>query len=864
MTEIIVEGRKVKVSDDFLSLPPDEQERTVEEIARSLGAAPAQPAAQRSGFMGQVNAGIADAVGGLVDFVNPFDAPVWGQYGLQTGSAREGMKQGMSSLGIDVAQGAPQGAMEGMARGAGLAAGSIIPASLVARIASVVPGAVGMMGRDAFASMATKTGTVAEIGAGAVSGGIAEGARSAGAPGWLADSLAVVAPIGAVAGGAALARGVGATAKALPLTGAAIRAGQATIKAMAPMTAAGAREVAKTRLRNLAGGEDRAAELGGMIDPQDALKRTPAQQTGDENMLGLEAAGAAESPVMRERLAARRAETGQAAVAGVQAGSGRIADTRAYFTARLTEVKDGMKSRLDRVMQMATEAVDAVGPRASETGNATALVGKIKTELDAALAREADLWNAVPRDARIATTKTQSAVDRIVKETPWAQRRDIPADLQAAFGPNGALGDATTVAELHGLYSEMRRVARSAMAGTDQNKNRARIANDIAEAILSDLGAIGGESPAGRAINEARVFSRALHETFDQGAVGRILRRTIDGDEAVTPEAALARTVGRGGSQGVADAAKIEAAAPDAAGEITDYLRGRFMDAVITPDGTFSPKRAAAFMRENRETLARYPGLVAEFRRALGSRNAAEAFAARTDARIKAAETGSTPARFNAGQEKDAIFAIIGADNPALAARSAVATARKDQSGKAVAGLKAAFSDYLIGKAGTEGGLSAAKLAGLLADRQFVAAARQVYSGEEWANIQKIASALTRMETKPASVGGVINEGGNALIDYIVRMQAARIGGQMGGGSMGGSLQTANIFTARARDMLGRLTNDKARQLLMDAIEDPALMRALLMEPKAIYASKPAQSKLAPYFVGGVSGAAAGQEPAAR
>ena len=45
MTTLNIEGRKVKVSDDFLSLPPAEQQATVEEIARSLNLAPKPPEA---------------------------------------------------------------------------------------------------------------------------------------------------------------------------------------------------------------------------------------------------------------------------------------------------------------------------------------------------------------------------------------------------------------------------------------------------------------------------------------------------------------------------------------------------------------------------------------------------------------------------------------------------------------------------------------------------------------------------------------------------------------------------------------------------------------------------------------------------
>ena len=51
---------------------------------------------------------------------------------------------------------------------------------------------------------------------------------------------------------------------------------------------------------------------------------------------------------------------------------------------------------------------------------------------------------------------------------------------------------------------------------------------------------------------------------------------------------------------------------------------------------------------------------------------------------------------------------------------------------------------------------------------------------------------------------------------------------------MGGSIQTANIFTERARKALRNLTNDRARQLLLDAVEDPELFKELLRTPASI------------------------------
>lgn len=71
---------------------------------------------------------------------------------------------------------------------------------------------------------------------------------------------------------------------------------------------------------------------------------------------------------------------------------------------------------------------------------------------------------------------------------------------------------------------------------------------------------------------------------------------------------------------------------------------------------------------------------------------------------------------------------------------------------------------------------------------------------------------------------------------------------------VGGALQTAQIATTRAQKFLANMTNDKARQLLIDAVEDPKLMRELLMRRPANRPSpERTRTMLAPYIAGGAS-----------
>lgn len=835
-----------------------ESARRMARLAKSLGDEGTQPR-DGNGFMGQLNAGIADTAGGLVDFINPLD-----DLGV-TGSAREGLRSGMEAIGAAVADDEPDGVVQGLGRGTGNAVAAFAPTVKGLQSLRSVGGAIGAAADDAYRALTSVGGAATEAVAGATAGGAREAAESAGAPEWAQNVAEVAVPavgLPAATGAARGAvRGTGRMVEAAPLTGAAVRVGRDVKRGLFPMTEGGAREVARDRLHTLAGGEERANALGRSIRVDEDLNRTPAQQTGDPNLLGLERSAANESPVLRERLDARRDGSRETARESIDSMGGDVSETRDFFDSRLRQFRSDIQGRVDEAISRADTGLDATAPRRSESDNSLQAVGRIKRELDTQLMREADLWNAVPRGAAVGTGNVRSAYQEIAQSIPKAQREDLPGVASRLLGDgDDAFADRESVNELHGLYSKLRQVARTAMSGSDQNKNRARIANELADAVLSDLEAVPQTSEIGRAINEARAFSRALHETFDQGAVGRILKRTIDGDETMTPEAALRRTVGRGGASGMADDAGLRRAAPEAAEDVSDYFRGRFSDAVRSATGEFTPKAAFKWLRDNRETLSRYPGLEAELRKAATNRQAADHLAARTKIRQGAAD-GSAIARFNRGQDTDAIRSILSADSPAKAARSITASARKDESGKALAGVKAAFSDYLIDGAMKRDGLSGPELSALLKDPKTRGAMRQVFNEAELKRLNTIADQLASLDVSAKDVGSVMDSPANKLVEYVVRIVAARQGGQMGGGTMGGSLQTANIFVERAQNMLRNLTNDKARQLLMDAVEDPALFRTLMLEPKGVDLPKEARNRLAPYLTGAAANATTDDEP---
>ena len=808
------------------------------------------------GFVRGVNKGMAEGFGGLVDFINPFDEPILGLPG--TGSAVTGIENVFETIAPGSTQDTATGLLGEAATGTGQAISAIIPVSKGLQALKSVGGAVGAFADDALIALNSIGGVTAEAIAGGTSRAAEVAAEEAGAgpilsplAGLAAGGLAVPAALNAP-------RAVGSVVAQTPGASFVGRQLRDLQRGLLPMTDAGARQQAAARLRDLAGGEERAAELGRLIDPNDPLGLTPAQQTGDPNLLGLERAAAAENPLIRERLAARAEAGEQAAVEGIESLGGDVADTRAFFDERLRGFKAAMDTNIDEALQSGDLSIEGAGPRMSEGGASEQAVGKIRTALDTELGIERDLWNAVPVEAQVSTQTTRDTLTNFLEATPRAQQGDIPAIAKRLLSRNAdgsvdpsQIGDTDTVAELHGLYSELRRISRDALSGTSQNKNLARISNDLADSILTDLGAVNATSPEGIAINEARTFSRALNETFNQGPVGKILQRTVSGDQTIAPEVALRRTVGAGGPAGQEASQRIQAAAPQAGEDIGEFLRGGFADAVTAPDGKFTPATAERFMRTNRETLAANPELNKELRRALSSRNAAARFEVRNQARQKLIASQSGPARFNIGQDEKAVLSILSADDPTQTARSVVNAANKDPSGRSLAGVKAAFTGQLIG----DGNITGQQLKAMMGDKNMRAAMGQVFSEGELTRLNNISASLSKLKpTDVANVPSVIDASTNRILETVARVAAAKQGGALGGGSMGGSLQTANIATTNARRILTNLTNVKARQVLSQAVEDPDLFRELLKTPKSVDLSAQSRSRLAPFLVGAAAG----------
>lgn len=799
----------------------------------------------KRGVLPFVNRGIANVLGAPVDLVNAG----LGAVGVPTSETPFGgsasIAGGMQGLGVAVSEAdqQPEGLGEYVGRGVGEAAGALVPVLGGARALQASQGpmraAAGRTIMDPFTRTPGRALTAeAMAGAGMGAGGAAADR--------LYDSESPAARMtGEILGGVVGGMGpyaVGAGLARAPLTGTAIRYAR---KTYAPFTEAGAKERARDRVRSLAEDPEEARRL---IDEPGIGNLTPAQRTGDERLMALERSVRDTDPAASRELRVRDAEAHQALREAMrEPAAGRsVEDARQFIGRRLDDLLRQMDNRVQLAARTAERKIEQLAPE--QRASQSAII--VREELDGALAQarkdEARLWSLIPKKEMAPTTASRQAYRRILADTPQAQRDTIPEKARQFLDPdnsNSAFKTQESISELHGLYSAMRQQARHARAADE--RNTARISDEIADALLVDMGAAAGDTPAGRLINDAREFSNRLNEKFTRGSVGRVLGHAREGGDALPAELTLDTTIGRSGLRGAVSTDDIRRAvgdAPDTDAAMQDYLRSRFRDYTVR-NGQFSDRRAQDFLRQNDELLDRFPGLKSQ----MADAERAQALATSTANRIgRRADALRDPRQSRAAEFLNApveqeIQAVLRSRDPGAAALELRRQTAKDTTGDATRGLKGGLVDHLMHQARSgqfdESGqslLSGRALMASFRDKRTGPVVRALLSTQEQSRLLGIAGELSKLETSRSgqlpSVGPVIDDNPGTLLSLLGRTMAARMGSRAGAGTSGASLLTAHFASKRMQRFLASMTNDRAELLIREAITDPALFRDLLSE----------------------------------
>lgn len=824
-----------------------------------------RPALERFGR--SANVGISEGLGGPVDlmtglmnlasregtrFVNifrdpsgqtperRFEAP---QISGALGSSDQ-IRSGFAALGLAPAVGEedPDSLAGSVGRISGASAAFLLPTGAAANTARGVATGVRAAPKSVAGRVVQDIGKSVIETPGRFVAAEAAGVAGAGTGGFIAREKFPDSPaasfIGEILGGLSPAGAVTAV-KVLP-TVVGIRLARAIVR---PVTKTGGQRRAEQRVQTAARDpESAAAELAA---PETIPGLTPAQQTGDEGLLSLERAVIESS----EQLIGKSDEQIAQVTASIRTAVSDIGEGVPIekTAATLQEARQYVQSLMDARMRIAAlkadERIAALGPNATREQANIIAREEIEAAREAVNKQVRELWNAVPESVVLPTNKSTEAYKELLATTPRAKRHNIPDIARRFLDPesNEKFAATETVAELQGLRSQLLEDATIARAAGKSNEER--MANDLADAVLDDLGAqrdaIKGE--AGDALRAALDATADMKARFDKGTVGDI--RAFDRRGApTTPKALTLETaVGQGGPRARVETRAITEAVetPALRGAVEDFLLDDFQRRAVR-DGVMDSKKAEAFLARQKDVLEDFPELRSRIETAIEANDVSALRTGQAEGLAKRLNDPkvSRAAIFLKEPVEGAMERIAKSPKPERTMRELMKQARRDPTGDALKGLKTGFGDLLLGRVSTRtetsGGdflVSGRLLKRLLNEGPVSKMAKTLLSPDEQKRLTEIADVAekvgkaTSAKVKPE---GIINDNPSLLFSTMARILGAQLGRQVAQATGGGTVQTPGIMAGLFQRAITAGTQDPARRLLIDAMGDKKLFEAML------------------------------------
>lgn len=553
---------------------------------------------------------------------------------------------------------------------------------------------------------------------------------------------------------------------------------------------------------------------------------------------------------------------------------------RAAAQARLAQTQGLARTRAQLAEQQAAAARGQVGNVSRAEMTDASIQGRqaLEDALQSARGQERHLWGQVPRDLPAQPTNVLAARQGIREELLPNEAMPQPvetftgnlarqAETPVETGILSASGQPITrPAQVEATSGELLRLrnralteARGARARGDFQLERQM--NQIAAGALEDLSALQNT-----AVNPARQFSFNLNEQFTRGAGGRTLATDRTGAPRVAPEQTLERAFGGGGTGGavrmrqLSEAAEFGGQGAEMLSAQDRFLRGAVQSAIDQNTGRVNADRLASFVRQNEETLARFPQL----RGQLANAETAERELLRISAITSKAERNAARSLFAqvAGNENpaDVVSKVLRGANPAAQYDSLVRSAR-NAGPEAVAGLRSATLESVFRQAtGADGQLDFAKLNQALTApagyRQGAPSLMQtmVSSGvldkagaERLQAITSRADILRRATGTKSDLDKLVAEP-DMLSNFLQRVVGANIGGALGQGT-GAPLVAAGAGSKLVQNFFDKMPAAKVQQVLIEAANNPVLMRKLLEKPTNIQQTRETLRQLNGFLV---------------
>ena len=418
------------------------------------------------------------------------------------------------------------------------------------------------------------------------------------------------------------------------------------------------------------------------------------------------------------------------------------------------------------------------------------------------------------------------------------------------------------VTELVALRSSLLADARSAMAGANPDKNKARVLSKLADAVLEDLSALDS-----RAYTRAREYSRAFNDVVSRTFVGKADDVTATGAPAL-PAETLVRSLVSGGSdptymrmRQISEAAKF-AGLPgvNEPGRVRDTMRNVMMSALdenrgimrrVTIDGVeqriVDPAKLNDFRTRNAQVI-KLLGMDSDF-------------ASVEAANRSLLDVVDQQSAFNKQWQSNRVLQdIIGDDDVATAISTALNSKKpvssienlvkvaKTRGEQGLAAVKDSLYQYAIQESMDSNGLLSFDrfndvLFGRLSKNNpslmQIMRDQNLITGAEFQTMRRMLQRPVRIERAIEARGGAINpeeftrpdEFVSALDKLVLAQLSARFAGRVSPGGPG-SLSFASRTIATVENLFRGLPARKRSDLILEAAKDPKLMAQLLEQGK--------------------------------
>lgn len=631
-----------------------------------------------------------------------------------------------------------------------------------------------------------------------------------------------------------------------------------------------------------------------VVDPVDAASKIdvqspmpPARQIGESRMLGLEENLRGKSSPQQAEMVERHIEQAKATAKreaidldGDTALPRQVIEEKGAATvARQTE-------KANTAIKEADDAIKAIDPEAEPWDISATAYKKVEEAQKAARAAERADWEDVGFESPGDYDSTVDAVNNIMGATGRATRGEaVPAAVKeelrkAGFHTEngrwvkkpleeGEQAAETTLRDIHAMRQVVQGLKGAAVLDPEK-RAMVKWLNDLESALLNDMEAVSTANPD--ALKIARATTKDFYDKFRRGKMGEILGYSERGRKAVMDVDALNKVMS--GATPARDLEQMLAAAPGSKPDAVAFLRKQFLMAAVNRKGVFNKNAAEAYIAKlkKQRMFEVLPGLEDDLVRAASTsersallQERAAIVKKRGGARIERDSNESVASTYTKKPigEEATILLDKKTANPVKLARKLHATMGGNE--QAEEGLRQAFREALWrgGKGGTdlEGyDIASARNFSRLVREHIGTMKALKFSDENIQNIKRLATLMRQSEIAPKKgdvTDRTMTDIPGIVLNRISQLLGARTGSwinkALGGSGAGAgvSLQAAQMGSGTARQISSALRVDPAEQLLLAAMDDSALMKALLLRNNATEAAKKqAASRLNAWAVG--------------